>query len=146
MPIPSIPLLSLLLETGNKIVEAVLGRRKATKARTVAVAELFDHIADCLKTIATVLRQNHEPSSECQELAEYVNSLPEVLGKSIEKERIKELMDLLWKAEQLPVRLVNPAKLGLAPIRASRKKALTREIDTVAGTFRANANLLRARA
>lgn len=140
--------INFLLSVGQVFSGSLKDYRSWNRSRKEKVATLFDNVANCLVEIASSLRAGKEPVLQCAELKVYLAQFERVVGKSLDEKQTKELKEFLDKQSywsEIPWAQIEFGLIDKDTSQADLKEHASR-IDEVIGIFRANANLLRAKA
>ena len=104
------------------------------------MAELFESISECLEAVAAEIRAGGVPHGRCGELAQYAESLPELVAVELGQTRAEELGETLFSAYN-----VESVAIGLQGVADAEEKApYLAQLDAASGKFRGLANLVRA--
>jgi hypothetical protein len=142
-------IINLLLSVGQVFSGSLKDYRSWNRSRKEKVATLFDNVANCLIEIASSLREGQQPVLGCAELAVYLEEFEEVVGGSLNEEKTKVLKEFIKQKygywSEIPWAQI---EFGLIDKNTSKGdlERRARRVDEVIGIFRANANLLRAKA
>ncbi len=110
--------------------------QKAALDRRIRIADYLDKIGNCLAEAASGFRGGQVPFETCGRLAEYMRSLMEVVGDTIDPARVAHFAEVLDDAALTRGILANSAE------EAEREQGLEK-LESAAGEFKALADSLR---